>query len=139
MLRKLGTDRDQLEEAVNRVTAALVNAVSDQRGRWILSGEHHQAATEFPMTVSVGPRFEHLVVDRTFVTNDGQRWIIDYKTSSHEGGDLDAFLASETSRYLSQLQRYKAAMAEQDDAEIRMALYFPLLKIFHEVTINGSE
>jgi ATP-dependent exoDNAse (exonuclease V) beta subunit len=138
MLRKLGTDRDQLDGAVDRVTEALVNTVTDERGRWILSSEHKQTATEYPMTVSVGPRYEHLVLDRTFVTDDGERWIIDYKTSSHEGGALEAFLESETSRYLSQLQRYGVAMAQQDDSPIRLALYFPLLKIFHEVPVTGS-
>ena len=138
MLRKLGTDQDQLAEAVDRVTEALVNTVTDERGRWILSSEHEHAATEYPITISVGSRYEHLVLDRTFVTDDGDRWIIDYKTSSHEGGDLEAFLQSETSRYLSQLQRYGAAMAQQDDSPIRLALYFPLLKIFHEVPANGS-
>ncbi len=33
-----------------------------------------------------------LVLDRTFIEN-GTRWIIDYKTSSHSGGDLQGFLA----------------------------------------------
>ena len=139
MLRKLGTDQERMEQAVARVTQALVNAVSDERGRWILSGEHQHAATEFPMTITDGPGFQHLVIDRTFVTDDGDRWIIDYKTSTHEGGDLAAFLESETSRYSSQMQRYRDAMIQQDGSKIRLALYFPLMKIFHEVPVNGSE
>jgi len=31
-------------------------------------------------------------IDRTFVDQDGTRWIIDYKTSRHEEEDIDAFL-----------------------------------------------
>ena len=31
-------------------------------------------------------------IDRTFVDQDGTRWIIDYKTSRHEEEDVDAFL-----------------------------------------------
>ena len=45
------------------------------------------------------------VIDRTFVT-DGMRWVVDFKTSPHEGGDLDAFLDSEAQRYEAQLRRY---------------------------------
>jgi len=33
-------------------------------------------------------------IDRTFVDQDGTRWIIDYKTSRHEEEDVDAFLNS---------------------------------------------
>jgi len=28
---------------------------------------------------------------RVFVDSEGRRWIVDCKTSSHEGADLDAF------------------------------------------------
>lgn len=138
MLQTLGTEPNQLDEALGKITAALVNTVTDERGRWILSTEHRQAASEYSMTIVNGARYEPVVLDRTFVTELGERWIIDYKTSSHEGGDLEAFLESETSRYSSQLQRYAAAMAAQDTLPIRAALYFPLLKIFHEVPVNDQ-
>ena len=71
-------------------------------------------------------------LDRTFVEN-GTRWIIDYKTSSHGGGDLEGFLQSETDRYREQLQRYRHAMALTETRPIKTALYFPLLDRFCEV------
>jgi len=139
MLRSLGTDRDELDGAVEDVAEALVNSVTDERGRWILSSQHQQAETEYPVTVTAGDRFEHLILDRTFVTDAGERWIIDYKTGRHEGGDLESFLESETSRHFLQLKRYADAMVEYDALPVRTALYFPLMKIFHEVVISGSE
>ena len=45
------------------------------------------------------------VIDRTFVA-DGIRWVVDFKTSPHEGGDREAFLDSEVVRYTPQLTRY---------------------------------
>ncbi len=33
-----------------------------------------------------------VIIDRTFVDADGCRWIVDWKSSRHEGGDLEAFL-----------------------------------------------
>ena len=52
-------------------------------------------------------------------------WIVDYKTGSHEGADVEGFLAREAERYGPQLDRYAAACGKRD---ARGALYFPLLK-----------
>ena len=43
----------------------------------------------------VGGSVRHFTLDRTFVDDAGIRWIIDYKTGSHEGGNLEAFLNNE--------------------------------------------
>jgi ATP-dependent exoDNAse (exonuclease V) beta subunit len=71
-------------------------------------------------------------LDRTFVDN-GIRWIIDYKTSSHEGGKLEEFLSNEADRYRDQLQRYRQAVAINESLPIKTALYFPLLDRLLEV------
>ena len=77
-----------------------------------------------------------MAIDRTFIDDEGVRWIIDYKTSVHEGADTDAFLNNERERYRAQLERYAALMsasgAPQGDLlrgaqRIRLGLYFPLL------------
>ena len=68
-----------------------------------------------------------VVIDRTFVDEQGVRWIVDYKSSSHEGADLDGFLASEQERYRPQLERYAALMRHLGPEPIRLGLYFPLL------------
>ena len=75
-----------------------------------------------------------MVLDRTFI-DEGTRWIIDYKTSSHGGGDLEAFLDNEASRYQDQLQRYRDAMALTESRPIRTALYFPLLDRLKEIVL----
>ena len=75
-----------------------------------------------------------MVLDRTFVEN-GTRWIIDYKTSSHGGGDLDGFLENEAGRYQDQLLRYREALALTESRPIRTALYFPLLDQLKEVFV----
>ena len=77
-----------------------------------------------------------MVLDRTFIAN-GTRWIIDYKTSSHSGGDLEGFLENEAGRYQDQLQRYRDAMALTETLPIRTALYYPILDRFKEVFEPG--
>ena len=58
---------------------------------------------------------------------------MDFKTSAHEGGGLDAFIASELQRYRSQLERYAALAAPLAGGTVRLALYFPLLGVFREL------
>jgi ATP-dependent helicase/nuclease subunit A len=129
-LRSEGLDGPKLEEAVSRAVSALQNAVGDDRGRWILSG-HDDDRREYALSSVVEGQVRHFVLDRTFV--DGPtRWIIDYKTSTHEGGGREAFLDNEQERYRPQLENYASAMQHIDRRPIRLGLYFPLLQGWRE-------
>ena len=66
-----------------------------------------------------------VVIDRTFVDDGGVRWIVDYKTSSHEGAGLDEFLDRERERYAPQLERYARADARLGDEPITRRPVFP--------------
>jgi len=138
-LRRAGVARDDLQSATDRTTTALRNTLDDERARWILSSDHAESANELALTTPEDDRFATHVIDRTFVGGDGTRWIIDYKTSSHEGSNIDGFLASEEERYRPQLRRYRDVLAQLDSHPVRTALYFPLLQVFHEVDCEGSE
>ena len=71
---------------------------------------------------------QSLRIDRTFVDEAGVRWIVDWKTSAHEGGDREAFLDNELERYRGQLERYAHAMKLlEPDRPLKVGLYFPLL------------
>jgi ATP-dependent exoDNAse (exonuclease V) beta subunit len=124
-LELLGVERAELEHSTARVATALTRALEDPHGRWLL-GPHEAAQAEQRMTVRSGETLEHVRIDRTFVA-EGRRWIVDFKTSQHEGGDVDAFLRSEMERYAPQLERYGRALAETDARPIELGLYFPLL------------
>jgi ATP-dependent exoDNAse (exonuclease V) beta subunit len=69
------------------------------------------------------------------VDSVGTHWIVDYKTSSHEGGDLKNFLRAETERYSAQLAKYAELYRNFSGADVRCALYFPLLQEFVEVEL----
>ena len=60
------------------------------------------------------------------------RWIVDYKTSSHEGAGLEDFLDQQRERYAPQLERYAALMQALGDEPVRVGLYFPLLSAWRE-------
>ena len=128
-LQLLGVDEDELREASYRVMQALETVLDDATGQWILAARR-EADSELPISRDADGMIEHLRLDRTFVDDSGTRWIIDYKTSAHEGGSIDVFLDSEVQRHRGQLERYARAMSSIDSRPIRVGLYFPLLRAF---------
>ena len=74
-----------------------------------------------------------MVIDRCFIDEHGTRWVIDYKTSAHEGGGLDEFLDQELERYRAQLAAYRDLAQGLGPEPVRAALYFPLLGALREL------
>ena len=126
VLANLGVSPLELPEAAKRVETALLRTLHDPRGRWILA-RHSEAACEVPIAGVLDGKLSESVIDRTFVDETGVRWIIDYKTSDHEGGDLENFFEAEKERHREQLERYARLMFQKDERPIRLGLYFPLL------------
>jgi len=131
-LASKGVQAEKADAIIARATRAIENCLASEQGRWIL-GNHEGARCEYGITTVVGSQPRNLVLDRTFVADD-TRWIIDYKTSSHGGGDLDGFLRNEAERYREQLSRYKNAIAITETRPIKTALYFPMLDQLLEVS-----
>jgi hypothetical protein len=125
-LELLGVETAERAGAAERVATALSRSLADGHGRFVLA-PHEEARSELRLTIRAGAALEHIRLDRTFVA-DGKRWIVDFKTSAHEGGGLDAFLDSEVARYAPQLERYAAAVVATDSRPVQLALYFPLLR-----------
>ena len=105
---------------------------ADERGRWLLHGDGH---AELALSGIVDGRLESVVLDRVRVDEHDVHWIVDFKTSSHEGGGLSEFLQAETERYRQQLEMYVELYRTYSDADVRCALYFPLLREFVEVDL----
>ncbi len=132
-LRSLGMPEDRLPVATSRAVEALLGTLNDNKGRWILFGDHREAWTELALTgVSDGSPF-NVIMDRVFVDDGGTLWIVDYKSSRHEGSGLEAFLDSEQERYASQLRRYATVInAWRPGMPVKLALYFPLMGAWRE-------
>jgi ATP-dependent exoDNAse (exonuclease V) beta subunit len=138
-LAELGVPPDRCEAACERVIAAMEQTLADERGRWLLGldGRIRDAASELALSGVVEGQILEGVIDRTFVDEHGQRWIVDFKTSTHEGGGLEAFLNEEVTRYRPQLERYGRLMrAFRPGETVRAALYFPALRQWREVALG---
>ena len=123
-----GVEEAELEAAIARVVTALGNTLEDPRGRWLL-GPQRESHNEYRLTARIEEERRTLIIDRTFADSNGRRWIVDYKTSGHEGADVEAFLEREKERYRAQLERYAAALAVDPTS---LGLYFPLLAGWRE-------
>jgi hypothetical protein len=128
-----GIPEADLDDAAARVAEALARTLDDERGRWLL-GPQAQARNEYRVTALMGGERRSLVIDRTFVDAQGRRRIVDYKTSGHEGADVENFLDSEELRYRAQLERYALALGGEPSD---LGLYFPLLSGWREWESGG--
>ena len=127
-LERRGVPPRDLKGSADQVSVGLKNAISDERGRWVL-GPHPEARSEHRIRVTGAAGAKTYIVDRVFRTAESARWIVDYKTSRHEGADREAFLDSERERYREQLERYAAALGARPAS---LGLYFPLLRAWRE-------
>ena len=130
-----GLAGDTLIEAARRIEQALEATARDERGRWVLA-DHEDDQREYALSTLIGGRPRRVVLDRTFIDGD-VRWIIDYKTGTHGGGGVDAFLDNEQARYRAQLEGYAGAMRHIDPGPIRLGLYFPMLQGWREWAFEG--
>ncbi len=132
-----GLHGESLEHALVQVQQALSNTVEDKRGLWVLS-KHENDEREYEITTATGSGVRRFILDRTFVVN-GVRWIVDYKTSTHAGSDVENFLDNEQKRYESKMQLYAQAMRATDSRPVSLGLYFPALRGWREWRHEDSE
>ncbi len=130
-LLRMGVARKEEPKASARVVRALQNTFASERGRWILH-PHTQARSEWAIGGLIQDRLISGTIDRVFRDEKDQLWIIDFKTSEHEGGGLEAFLDEEQRRYRTQLDNYATLLSRLENGPIRLGLYFPLLDGWRE-------
>jgi ATP-dependent exoDNAse (exonuclease V) beta subunit len=130
LLAHSGVVPSEMTTTLRRVTEALGRMQTSDRARWILE-DHREARAEYAISGVENGEFIRGKVDRTFIDQHGVRWIVDFKTSIHEGGALEDFLDEQQRRYREQLERYARLLAPLGQS-VRVGLYFPLLDEWRE-------
>ena len=116
----------KLEATTEKGLRALKNILKDESGRKILQ-RYAQEESEYALTFKDDRNFRTKIVDRTFVDENGVRWIIDYKTGERTGGNIEGFFKQEIERYRPQLESYEQLIRLQGEIRpIKKALYYPL-------------
>ena len=131
-LRRLGLVGYELDIAAGQVAQALIRTATSARGRWLFDVRHRERRCEYRLTQWIEGQAKDVVLDLTFVDPAGLRWIVDFKTGVHEGGDPEVFMDSEVTRYRAQLERYATAIRALDTRPVALGLYFPRLDGWRE-------
>ncbi len=126
-----GVGVQDLGAALAQARETLHAVLDDPRGRWLFDPQHADARSEWELAGVDGDAIVHRTLDRTFVA-DGVRWIVDFKTGHHEGGDVEAFLDRERDRYAPALETYARLVSALDPRPIRLALYHPRVRGWRE-------
>ncbi|MDT8397923.1 MAG: UvrD-helicase domain-containing protein [Pseudomonadales bacterium] len=131
------SDHDSLNAALERIARHLTNCRNDSKAAWLFNHRHRDSACELALSdYSSGHRREY-IIDRTFVDADDTRWIIDYKSSTPEAGQhLDDFVKEQSERYYPQLQTYARLFARMETRQLRTALFFTAIPLWHEVVMD---
>ena len=135
-LEALGVDEQGARDGAERALRALAGTLNDEKGRWLFDSSHREANSELALSGVRGGHIVNAIIDRTFVDAQGTRWVVDFKTSPHEGGDLENFLREEVKRYQAQLQRYAHLARGLGPQPVRAGLYYPLLAAWREVPLD---
>ncbi|WP_019555724.1 UvrD-helicase domain-containing protein [Thiomicrorhabdus arctica] len=129
-LGQQGLKERELDEALHRTEHSLANAIGNPQLRWALGSSFVESQTEQPLTaLEEGGLVSNHIIDRTFVDETGLRWIVDYKTSIHQGKvddkkGLERFIQQQVEHYQPQLERYGRLFAELEDRPQKWVLYF---------------
>ncbi len=124
----------QQQAALDRVEASVAGVLADARGRWLLSKNREDAASELPISrLNADGSITDFVIDRTYI-HDQQRWVVDYKSSVPDSGvPVEQFVAREAERYRHQLESYRELMLAMGEKTVRCALYFTAIPCWHEL------
>ncbi|MGU9957017.1 MAG: UvrD-helicase domain-containing protein [Arenicellales bacterium WSBS_2016_MAG_OTU3] len=131
-LRAYGLTGTLLESALARVHRAMINISEDEKGIWLFDEKHTDVRNEWPLSGVVNDELVSGVLDKSFIDENDVRWIVDFKTGEHKGGSVEKFLDEEQLRYSDQLERYAVLISGVESREIRLGLYFPMLKQWRE-------
>ena len=127
-----GVPKHRAGHCAERALNALTMTLQSSRGRWIL-GAHRDASCELALSGVIDGVVVTAVIDRTFIDEEGTRWIIDYKTGMRgEDETPDEFFSRERERYRAQLNDYRTLMTN-GNTRVKSALYFPLLDAWCEM------
>ncbi len=134
-LAGLGVPAHELTSAIMRIREAVDQTLASKQGQWILQS-HADGACELELSGQLDGQVIHAVIDRTFIDQEGVRWVIDYKTSAPKATEkVLTFIQRETEHYRAQLSGYSRLMAAMEPhRKVRSGLYFPLIDHFVEVS-----
>ncbi|MGA1071325.1 MAG: UvrD-helicase domain-containing protein [Pseudohongiellaceae bacterium] len=124
-LMRLGADKALATKRIEETQSELLRCITGCNS-WIFESKNTEAEFELKLATSQrqsGEEFhKHRIVDRTLVV-DGERWIIDFKTSrKNETQSEEEFIATQIEEYRTQLESYGSLFEGLEKKPQRLAL-----------------
>jgi ATP-dependent exoDNAse (exonuclease V) beta subunit len=119
---------NEIDNAMAKIEQSLSNTLQDSQLSWVFDHEQEQSAAELTLQSYANGYVHTHVIDRTFIDNNGVRWIIDYKSSQPSSKQsLESFLAEQVALYSGQLTRYRKLFENEENKGVKTALLFTSL------------
>ena len=128
-----GLPESELPEAIRRVKQSILHGINNEKIHWALQNTLTDSAVEYSLTSIEDEGVANHIVDRTFIDDNGVRWIVDYKTSVSDDNNIDSFIAKQVEKYQPQLQRYGLLFNQLESRPQKWVLYFSYLDIWYEL------
>lgn len=107
------------------ITQALRSTLRDPKGQWILQA-HQEAESEMSLQILHQTQVRTIRLDRTFIDEQGTRWIIDYKSTDKPEEELEKFLQQAKHQHQAQLAEYTSVWQHYRNETVRCGLYYPV-------------
>ena len=131
---KLTPLTEDLELTVNAIFEQLISCRQHEQFSWMIDQPHQDAASELSISDYRFAGRHEAVIDRTFIDDEGVRWIIDFK-SSRPAPEIseEEFLSAQLISHKNQLAKYASLFKELENREIKTALFFTALPRLVEI------
>lgn len=122
---------NRVEYALKRLLTAVENIQADHDAHFIFT-DYSIAQNEYAISTLENGVVKKYRLDRTFVDDNNVRWIVDYKSTATQSDNIEQFVAEQVAeRHQQQLDKYGELISKIDSRQIKLAVYFPLLKYLH--------
>ena len=134
-LRQACKDEQELEQQLNFIQDSFIKSTSNSAISWIFDPDLEDSRCELKLSslVSEGISSTH-VIDRSFISADGTRWIIDYKSAAFSSATNESdFIDAQCQNHTKQLRRYRSLFEKMEDRPVKTALLFTSIPRLVEV------
>ena len=123
-----GTPSNLMDKCVELILKGLMNTLTDERGRWILQSRP-TAQSRITFSCYQQGQFETKMIDRTFVDEDGKRWIILFKMTALD--ETTVLGEEEILKYYREVKNCIKLLPPTTNP-IYLGIYLPFLRFWKE-------
>lgn len=124
-LQAEGMTNEDIPRMLERTARQLENVLADENGRYILDRAHLEAQSEVSYTGFFNGEIQNVIIDRTFVDEQGIRWIVDYKTTAFSPIKTSEDIVKHSRQnYQTQLSMYARILQAIEERPVKCFVYY---------------